>query len=315
MKKCNFLLMALFIGLLIQSCSNDDNLSSGNEEKNARLSIDVTDAPIDNAEVQACFVTISEIYLDGVEVEGFTSTTVDLLAYQNGDTYKLGDFNVDAKSYSSIDLKLTPESNNNNVHPHGCYILDSDGNAHALLANETIVTLASDIETSESSNTNLVLDFDLRKCIKKEESNNDNYDFVSRTKLETAIRVSSKEDSHIKGECSSVVDYSDEIIVYVYNKGEFNAETEMKVDSETNLQFTNAVSSSKVDSNNKFQLSFLQEGEYELHFYGYDEDEKGQLEMKGKLQVQSQTNLLNLTNLEISSQSNLDLSLLILGIG
>ncbi|MBT8190771.1 MAG: DUF4382 domain-containing protein [Bacteroidia bacterium] len=319
MKYLKVFFHGLLLTLCFLACSKDEGFvntdinSSNNSNEKAELSIHVTDAPIDNSEVEACFVTIAGIYLDGVKVEAFSETTVDLLAYQNSDTYKLGDFEVDSRNYSSIELELMAESPDEATHPHGSYILDSEGKAHALINNSVFVSLSSEFEADASTKTEIVLDFDLRKCVKEQDDENDKYDFVSNSKLNGAIRVSALSDTHILGECSSLLKYSDEVIVYIYNKGEFNAENEIQTESETKLQFRNAVSSSKLNGQKKFQLSFLKEGDYELHFYGYDFDQEGQLQLKGKLEVESLTTLLNLVDINVTAQSNIELSLMIVG--
>jgi hypothetical protein len=66
----------------------------------------MTDAPIDNANVEAVFVTVSDIMVDGTSLEGFSRTTFDLSALVDGKTETLGKLKLEADSYSDIQLEL-----------------------------------------------------------------------------------------------------------------------------------------------------------------------------------------------------------------
>ena len=49
------------------------------------VNFEMTDAPIDDANVQGAFVTVASIKVDGENYGGFSGKqTIDLLAYQNG---------------------------------------------------------------------------------------------------------------------------------------------------------------------------------------------------------------------------------------
>src|SRR6185436_3768746 len=97
------LLTFLCVSTLFISCNKDDNDNGGGT---ASTTIKVTDAPVDDANITAAFVTISDIKLDGFSVAGFTKTTVNLYALQNGTTQTLGNFSLTAQTYSTITFVL-----------------------------------------------------------------------------------------------------------------------------------------------------------------------------------------------------------------
>ena len=78
--------------------------------------------------------------------------------------------------------------------------------------------------------------------------------------------------------------------------------------------FKNAVSSSVADGNGNYTLAFLEEGEYELHFFGYeDEDNDGRMELQGELQLSLIGNLgldLNSVSVDANAQVSIDVSII-----
>lgn len=82
----------------------------------------------------------------------------------------------------------------------------------------------------------------------------------------------------------------------------------------TNIQFKNAVNSATVASDGSFQLSFMQKGDYELHFISYqDTNNDGVLEAKGELAV-TLNGELNLLGLTLGADATLNLTIFVTGI-
>lgn len=73
-----FAALIIFLG----SCQEDLIDDGTNDGEKGTLKLEITDAPIDNASVEGVFVTIASIALDGIEVNNFTKTTMDLKALQ-----------------------------------------------------------------------------------------------------------------------------------------------------------------------------------------------------------------------------------------
>jgi len=64
-------------------------------ELTGTAAFEITDAPIDDGNVKGVFVTVTDVEIDGKSIELASKQTIDLLAYQNGDTKQLGNTVID----------------------------------------------------------------------------------------------------------------------------------------------------------------------------------------------------------------------------
>ncbi len=192
--------------------------------------------------------------------------------------------NLDAKSYSTITLTLDHATDAQGNSP-GCYVEEMDGTKHALSQNFIEVSLDKQFNISSASETNLIIDFDLRKSIKRNQSGINKYEFVSNAELKSALRVALKNQTGtIKGTCQDQIVQSDKIIVYAYKSGSFNKNLDEQGSSQSSLKFHNAVNSAVVASNGTYEMHFLEEGEYELYFAPYRRNSSdGSLSLNGSL--------------------------------
>ena len=278
----------------------------------------VTDAPVDDAEIEGVFVTVAAVKVDGTELADFNSKqTINLLAYQNGQTKTIGSTNLDAKAYSEVTLVLDYETDADGNAP-GCYAKTIDGTKHNLATSAQStgeITIRGAFEIAEQTRTNTVVDFDLRKSLKYEQntSGEKSFSFVSDSELDAALRLTDEDlTGSIKGSYSGDVDSEDKIVVYAYKKGEFNKSTETQGQGESNVEFKNAVTST-VAINNNYTLAFLEEGEYELCFVAYnDDDQDGELEFKGFLQSSLMLggSVTSSVTVEASLEASLNLSII-----
>ncbi len=270
-------LLAIIISFT--ACDKDNSAGGGT----ASTTIKITDAAIDDASVTGAFVTISDVKLDGQSVQGFTKTTINISAYQNGATKILGTFNLAGRTYSNITFVLDYDMDASGGSP-GSYITTTGGLKHKLQSTATSITINKSLALS--GNSSIVADFDLRKMITRQSGGGaDQYDFATATELETAIRVVAESKSAtIAGTLTNNAVGSGKIIAYAYKKGTYNRSTEMQASGASNIQFKNAVSSSVVSGSGNYQLHFLESGEYEIHFANYtDTNADGQLELSGTL--------------------------------
>ncbi|MBI5916765.1 MAG: DUF4382 domain-containing protein, partial [Bacteroidetes bacterium] len=179
---------------------------------------------------------------------------------------------------------------------------------------------AGSFDVAENGTTNVVLDFDLRKAIRYEDAPQagDQYDFVSDSELRSAVRFVAKVNTgKVNGTCADNLGFGgDKIIVYAYTKGTFNKQTEMQAQGESQLEFKNAVTSSTVNAQGEYTLAFLEEGDYEVHFFAYeDKDNDGKMEIKGELELDLLTNIgLDLNDLSVDANATLSISVLVLGL-
>lgn len=305
----------LFVTVLIAfSCSDDDNVQSDMSAETYNTTFKMTDAPIDNADVEGVFVTIADVKVDGQSLEGFSKTTLELSALVNGQTETLGNLDLQAGTYSSLELILDYESDQTGSSP-GCYVALADGTKDKIESSSGTITINDAFEVFATNTNEVIIDFDLRKTIREEESTlSSNFDFVSVSEISAGIRTVNEETTgKISGNVNDSEKTSDKIVVYAYEKGTFNAEAETSGQGESKIQFANAVTSSAVTGiNNSYSLNFLKEGEYELIFVSYTQGENANLEFNALLEAESSTGL-NLGAISVTSAIQLDAHVTIVG--
>lgn len=306
-----FLLTASFV-----ACQKDDDPANGDQEpQQGRVSIEITDAPVDDAEISGVFVTIADIKIDGNSVQGFSRTTIDLMTYQKGNTKTLGSFDMEAKAYNEVTLVLDSDQDESGDSP-GCYVEKEEGSKHKLAStSDNEIKLDYVFQNEANVENSLVIDFDLRKTVKRETNGDSEYAFVSQTEMSNAIRIMSKNETGIiLGNCADSFSNSDMIVVYTYKKGTFDRNTEIQGSSQSGLQFHNAVNSSKVDTNGDFELHFLEEGEYEIHFAAYEQNQNtGQMELSGTLLVEA-LSAIQLGSITVGANATITANVLVTGV-
>lgn len=290
MLKKAFVIPSAFTLLLMlftfAACEKEDTTGPG--DAMGSLSVEITDAPIDDASVEGVFVTVAEVKIDGQTIEGFEPKTIDIKAYQEGNVALLAETDLAAKTYSSISLVLDHTADAAGNAP-GCYVMKTGGTKEALMlgaASTTELTLSGqNITIEDSQTTDVVIDFDLRKAIKRE--GQDAYDFVAGSELAASLRVVAKASAGtITGTVSNWDTHADKVIVYAYNKGTLDVNAETQGSGDGQLKFSNAVTSVQAKGDGSFELHFLEAGDYELYFAGYeDNDQDGQFELAGSLSV------------------------------
>ena len=318
----NFLIKGLVLiafPLLFTQCDKDKN---DDLEPKGKVAFEMTDAPIDDTKVKGAFVTVAEVKVDGKAISNFSGKqTIDLMAYQNGDTKALGLAELETGTYSNVSLVLDYAKDANGNAP-GCYVLTEDNLKHSLESSSNasgeIIINSGDFIVEENSTTNVVLDFDVRKAIKYQDSPqaNDEYDFVTNAELGSSVRLVKKDKtSKIKGSVNDILGMGgDKIVVHAYAKGTFDQSAETQGQGNSNILFKNAVTSSVVADDGTFTLAFLEEGDYDLHFVSYqDNDNDGRLEVKGMLEVTSLTSL-NFLGIELDAGLDVEVDVSVIGV-
>jgi hypothetical protein len=294
------ILTFLFSSILFVSCSKDDDDNGGGT---AATTIKITDAPVDDANITAAFVTISDIKLDGFSVAGFSKTTVNLYALQNGATQTLGNFSLTAQNYSTITFILDFDTDASGGSP-GSYVVTTGGVKHKLQSTSNVITIAKGITLLGTSSNSLVVDFDLRKMI-THTAGADHYDFATAAEMASSIRIVVEGTTGtINGTVTDAVSGSAKVIAYAYKKGTFNRTVEMSGQGTSNIQFKNAVSSDLV-SGGSYELHFLETGMYEVHFASYkDTNADNEMELQGTLVV-TVAGGLNILDLSLAAGASL----------
>lgn len=305
------LFFSLFM-LLLWSCSTDDDADSGNDGSEYQTSVYLTDAPVDNANVSAVFVTVADVKINGKSLEGFQKTTIELSSLTNGSTKLLGNVDLEAGTTSSIVLVLDNANAANGSTP-GSYVLTTDGQKKALMASSNEINVGDNAEILASNDNKLILDFDLRKSLVM--NNSGEFAFAANSQLSNSIRaLNAARTGTVTGTFSNIQDSSAEaVVVFAYEAGAYS-DSEMQASS-NGAQFANAVSSSLVSkSNGNFALHFLEEGDYELHFIAFsDSNNDGKLEVKGEMEV-STASQLELSNVSVEANSTTNLELTVAGL-
>jgi hypothetical protein len=295
--------------------------SKGDEtiDKKGQIMVKMTDAPSDDANIEGTFVTIADVKIDGKSMEGFAKQTVEISAYQNGETKLILSEEVSAKSYSSISLVLDYESDASGVSP-GCYILTSDAEKHDLSAStetQTEITVSNPFEVEANSETSLVVDFDIRKAVVRENdtSTGSEYRFVTQAELESAVRVFSEDNTgKISGKVNMLFTTENDRYVFVYHKGEFNIISENQGQGASNILFAKAVTSAKVNADGTYNLIFLEAGDYEIHVASFAQTLSDSTTFAGMFNASSATPGLLLNSISVSANAQLELDIAISGL-
>lgn len=315
-KLVHYILTAFAATTLFSACIKEpDDFTDPVSDDNAKARIEITDGPVDDANVNAVFITVADIKVDGKSWSGFTAkTTFDISALRNGATKLLAEGGLKAGSYNQITLVLDTETDASGKAP-GCYVLDSKGAKKRLEGGSNFaINLTGNLTTYADSTSAIVIDFDLRKSIVYEQGSTTDYTFVPRAEMSSALRmVTLAGTGKIKGKCNDGVSDSDKIIVYAYQKGTYTS-SEYAPQGTSNISFKNAVTSTVVAGDGTFQLSFLEKGDYELHFISYRANASGTMQAKGELQLNMVGSLLNLLNIGVSAEQQIDLNVTVTGI-
>ncbi len=296
--------LSLLFGLIFfVSCSEDDSLENPGDGENS-TAVYLTDAPVDQANVEAVFVTVSEVRVNGKAIEGFNKTTIQLSSLTKGRTELLGNLNLKSGTTSNISLVLADTDASGNG--PGNYVV-LNGGAKQKLSGATEINIKDQVEIVNDARNEIVIDFDLRKTVKQE---GDNFSFVSKTQLENNLRTVNKLNAGaVKGKADNRSEAEGEVVVaYAYKKGTFS-NSESNANSE-GINFANAVSSSVVSkSNGEFEIHFLEEGDYELHFASYsDNDQDGKLEFTGMVEANAVSSL-DLNSFRVASNSEVNIQI------
>ncbi|WP_258101775.1 DUF4382 domain-containing protein [Marinoscillum pacificum] len=249
------LLALITLSALIYSCDSESEVSG-----KGTAGVKVTDAAVDAENISGVYLSVAEVQAIG-KSETKTLTVFDeprifnLMDYQNGSTYELGEGEIDAGLYSEI--RLITDGNS--------YVSFDDGSTEPLnipSGTSSGYKIKGDYQISANNRTDLVIDVDLRKA------------FVltgeGTYKLRPTARLINEEGTAtITGTLSSTAE--DRVIVYAYAKGTYDSSEEAEPASGES-RFENSVNSAVV-SNGSFTLAFMEPGEYDLIAVAYESDE------------------------------------------
>lgn len=298
-------------GLTIVSC---DKNADAIEVRSGLIDISVTDAPIDNPEITGAFITIAGLKIDGDTNLLGNKATIDLLAYQDGNTKKLGIYRIPEGSYDQVELILDIQNDAQGGIP-GCYIATIHGKKHNIAASTDLFKNISlpnaNISISGDQSTDLTLDFDLRKLIRADTTNQAiKYQLVDDRDIPSAIRII---NDALAGTIEGVIDLGnhseDNVLAFAYQSGTFLSASETIVQGSSALEFRNAINSASIKADGSFTLAFLPRGSYELVFAVYENTSpRGDLKYLGILDVKSNAGFL-LKDVNVEAKNTVSLSI------
>ena len=283
-------IIVIFLGLSVIACSD-------NEKAVGRTNISLTDAPIDDENVSAVYISVLGVEVKNADswitLETFVEPEViDLLSYQNGDSYFLTENEVDAGDYSEVRLMLDIQTRMDGVQQNsGCYIEYKDGSTKPLFVpsgGQSGYKAKGNFTVPSGGVVNLTLDFDLRKAVVQAGKS-------GKYILKPTVRLVANQDAAlISGVLNTEEIEFDKLIVFAYENDAFTAE-ETNEPADEEVRFSNAVTSSEVNDLGEFVLAFMNSGVYDLYFAAYDID-GNYLELIGSK-----------ADVELAAGSNLDL--------
>lgn len=260
-------LFPILLILFAFSCSDSDEAATG------RASISITDAPIDDANVEAVVITVTGVEVNGPDgwttVETFEEPQViDLLSYQNGESKFLTEKALEAGIYQGARLQLDIQDRSNGVNQNpGCYIQYKDGSQQPLFVpsgGQSGYKAQGEFEIPAGGVVEITLDFDVRKAVVKA-GNSGQYILKPVVRL-----VANQNAGLIQGTFNAETNTAAKVIVFAYENETFT-ESEISEPTAEEVRFSNAVSSSTVEEGN-FTLAFMNSGTYDLYFATYDEN-------------------------------------------
>lgn len=281
-------LLLLGFAAAVTACSKDDDGDASTSAR-GRLRVEITDAPLEDADVSGVFVTVAEVRVNGEATAAFSeATTIELSAYSGGETFELArDIEVDAEAGARVELVLDVESDAAGTGP-GAYVLRADGTKDPLAfgtADRVVIGAAAAFEAEADAETRVVADVDLRKAVERVEREDgaSDYTFVSEARLRASARVvDAGATGEIHGEAATSYERpeGERLVVYAYPSGAYDHDAAVESD------FAEATSSARVGADGAFSIAFLPVGDYELVTASYVPAEgAGEAQLRGTVAV------------------------------
>jgi hypothetical protein len=221
-----------------------------NESGNGKATFYLTDGPLEADNVSEVVISISKVEVSGPEgwvvvKEYETPQAINLLELQGGETFFLEETELASGQYNQVRLGLS-----------------SSGESAIPSGTQTGYKIVGGFSIPDGGITSVIIDFDVRKSVVKA-GNSGKYILKPTLRLIEDANVGSIE-GNVTGE------FDGNLVVYAYNDGEYNEnEKEPNADG---VVFANAVTSSNVDAEGNYNLSFLPSGTYDLVIASFDED-------------------------------------------
>lgn len=297
--------------LLIQ-CTDDEALNS----QSGTLVLKITDAASDDADIKGIFITVAEVKLDDKPIRNFKPQTIEISKFKNGKTSLLIEKKLPAKSHDRLSLVLATGTNNKDS-ISGCYVLTKNNIKHNLFASNSNsgsieISVSNTFELLPGSESHMVIDFDLRKAIVRSTAGTGSFSFVTVPELEKAVRLINEETT---GSISGNVQAKDleytHYYVYAYRSGEFNASAEASGAGKSQVLFSNAVTSTRVEPDGNYYLPFIEEGDYDIRIASFKQTSENIFVFNGIARTTSIRSGVFLNNISVAAGSETELNIVV----
>lgn len=294
------LALALVPALLFSNCDND-NPAMNEVDGKGTARLEATDAAVDAENITGVFLSVEEAqFIANGQVRNSISyespQVFNLMDFQNGNTFAMGEAELDAGTYNQVRLILTSSSE--------AFVEFADGTRQDVevpSGSTSGYKINGEFDVLAEGVSNVIVDVDLRKALVKE----GNGDFKLRP---TARLISRESTGMIRGQLDSEAQQdADRLVVFAYAKGTFN-NSEKNESSNGRTRFEGAINSATADANGNFTLAFMPEGEYELIVATFNENEaENTFEFSSATNVEVSINgeLTGVINVQAGSVTNL----------
>lgn len=304
----NFKITSKLLGILLLTglfaCSD----GSAEVESKGKARISATDAAVDAKNVNSVNLSVSEVRAtangESRTVATFSSPKkFNLMAYQNGETYFLGEGEIEAGSYSDLRFILSGASDS--------YVEMKDGSRKDLIIENATTTgyqISGAFDVAANSTTNLVADIDLRKAIVTEANNTSESSFKLRSNGRVVVEDLSGE---IKGKVEGEANSGNQLVVYAYQKGTFSSSEESEP-AEGRTRYEGSINSAIVAEDGSYTLAFMEEGDYEVIVASYSNtDNDEDLEFQGRVESELMINGSLFNTISVTSNSTVTANILL----
>jgi hypothetical protein len=253
--------LGLAVLAFVTGCKKDEN----NGGTSGTVKMYMTDAPIDDSNVKAVWITVTEVNMKssgGWEaLSGFTGPKkYNLMDLRDSTAVFMGQDEIPAGSYSEIRFVLdAPEENGPAQSNPGCYIEYKDGTTQPLFVpsgSSSGFKAKGSFDVPLNGTVDVTADFDARKSIVEAGSS-------GKFLLKPVIRIVVNNQAGAIGGTVTHSGSAGNIVVYTYENGTW-ADTEDDAPATGSARFPNAVSSSLVQTDNTYILPYLAPMTYDL---------------------------------------------------
>ena len=253
--------------LMLGACNDEDSKTT-----RGKASVYITDAPTDDVNVKEVVITINTVDVKGPNgwetiVEFEEPVSIDLLSYQNGESFLLTENELVAGTYTEVRLGLDiQEKIDDQLQNKGCYIKYIDGSQEPLFVpsgGQSGYKAKGEFIIPEGGVVGVTIDFDVRKAVVKAGAS-------GKYILKPTVRLVANQDvGMIIGNFTFEGNY-DKLIVFAYENDTYT-ESEIAEPADGEVRFPNAVTSGAMEEG-KFTLAFMNSGTYDLYFAAYDDN-------------------------------------------